>query len=103
MIANGCLSIQVEMYPTTSSEAVSQEGENPQEVLQEVWKENSGRKYTAEASTSQDALQSDSKGSETYLRMQKVQQTTRKLIFPFPLPQTFGMAMQLLSGMESLV
>ncbi len=65
MIANGCLSIQVEMYPTTSSEAVSQEGENPQEVLQEVWKENSGRKYTAEASTSQDALQSDSKGSET--------------------------------------
>lgn len=66
MIANGCLSIQVEMYPTTSSEAVSQEGENPQEVLQEVWKENSGRKYTAEASTSQDALQSDSKGSETW-------------------------------------
>jgi hypothetical protein len=65
MIANGCLFIQVEMYPTTSSEAVSQEGENPQEVLQEVWKENSGRKYTAEASTSQDALQSDSKGSET--------------------------------------
>ena len=31
MIANGCLFIQVEMYPTTSSEAVSQEGENPQE------------------------------------------------------------------------
>ena len=65
MIANGCLSIQVEMYPTTSSEAVSQEGENPQEVLQEVWKENSGRKYTAEDSSSQDAAQGDSKSSET--------------------------------------
>lgn len=65
MIANGCLSIQVEMYPTTSSEAVSQEGENPQEVLQEVWKENSGRKYTAEASSSQDAAQGNSKGSVT--------------------------------------
>lgn len=65
MIANGCLSVQVEMFPATSSEAVSREGENPQEVLQEVWKENSARKYTAEASSSQDAAQGNSKGSVT--------------------------------------
>lgn len=65
MIANGCLSVQVEMFPATSSGAVSREGENPQEVLQEVWKENSARKYTAEASSSQDAAQGNSKGSVT--------------------------------------
>ena len=47
MIANGCLSVKVEMFLATSSGAVSREGENPQEVLQEVWKENSARKYTA--------------------------------------------------------
>ena len=65
MIANGCLSVRVEMFPATSSGAVSQEKENPQEVLQEVWKENSERKYTAEASSSQDAAQGSSKGSVT--------------------------------------
>lgn len=65
MIANGCLSVRVEMFPATSSGAVSQEKENPQEVLQEVWNENSERKYTAEASSSQDAAQGSSKGSVT--------------------------------------